>query len=47
MAKNTKIFALLQNFISQEEIDGILTEFGFKDTARKCDVSTLFWCCYI
>lgn len=41
MAKNTTIFTLLQNFISQEEIDGILAEFGFKDTARKCDVSTL------
>ena len=41
MAKNTTIFTLLQNFISQEEIDGILAEFDFKDTARKCDVSTL------
>lgn len=38
MAKNTTIFTLLQNFISQEEIDGILAEFGFEDTARKCDV---------
>lgn len=41
MAKNTPIFTLLQNFISQEEIDGILSEFGFEDTARKCDVPTL------
>ena len=41
MAKNTTIFTLLQNFISQEEIDGILAEFGFEDTARKCDVPTL------
>ncbi|UYB49997.1 IS4 family transposase (plasmid) [Lysinibacillus capsici] len=41
MAKNTTIFTLLQNFISQEEIKGILAEFGFEDTARKCDVSTL------
>lgn len=41
MAKNTTIFTLLQNFISQEEIDGILAEFGFEDTARKCDVATL------
>ena len=36
MAKNTTIFILLQNFISQEEIDGILAEFGFEDTARIC-----------
>ena len=41
MAKNTTIFTLLQNFISQEEVDGILAEFGFEDTARKCDVPTL------
>ena len=41
MAKNTTIFTLLQNFISQEEIDGILAEFGFEDTDRKCDVPTL------
>jgi len=41
MAKNTTIFTLLQNFISQEEINGILAEFSFKDTARKCDVPTL------
>ena len=41
MAKNTTIFTLLQNFISQEEISGILAEFGFEDTARKCDVPTL------
>ena len=41
MAKNTMIFTLLQNFISQEEIYQILTDCGFKDTARKCDVPTL------
>jgi len=41
MAKNTTIFTLLQNFISQEEINGILAEFGFEDTARKCNVPTL------
>ena len=41
MAKNTTIFTLLQNFISQEEIDKILAEFCFEDTARKCDVPTL------
>ena len=31
MAKNTTIFTLLQNFTSQEEIDGILAEFQFED----------------
>ena len=41
MAKSTMIFTLFQKFISQVEIDGILAEFGFEDTARKCDVSTL------
>lgn len=41
MAKNTTIFTLLQNFISQEELDGILAEFQFEDTARKCNVATL------
>ncbi|WP_341322775.1 hypothetical protein NSQ62_04715 [Solibacillus sp. FSL H8-0523] len=41
MAKVTTIFKFLQNFISQEEIKGILAEFGFEDTARKCEVSTL------
>lgn len=41
MAKNTTIFTLLQNFISQEEINEILAELDFEDFARKCDVSTL------
>ena len=41
MTKNTMIFTLLQNFISQEEINEILAEFGFEDTERKCDVPTL------
>ena len=41
MAKNTTIFTLLQNFISQEELDRILAEFQFEDTARKCNVATL------
>lgn len=41
MAKNTTIFTYLQNFISQDEIKQILAEFGFEDTARKCDVPTL------
>lgn len=41
MAKNTTIFTYPQNFISQDEIAGILAEFGFEDTARKCDVPTL------
>lgn len=38
---NTTIFTLLQNFISQDEIAGILAEPGFEDTVRKCDVPTL------
>ncbi|MEK4424944.1 hypothetical protein [Solibacillus sp. FSL K6-1523] len=41
MAKNTTIFTLLKNFVSQEEIDGILAKFGFENTALKCDVPTL------
>ncbi len=41
MAKNTTIFTLLQNFISQEEIAEILAELQFEDKARKCDVATL------
>ena len=41
MAKNTTIFTLLQNIISQEEIDRILAESSFEDTARKCNVPTL------
>lgn len=41
MAKNTTIFTLLSNFISQEELDGILAELQFEDKARKCDVPTL------
>lgn len=41
MAKNTTIFTLLQNFILQEKVGGILAEFCFEDTARKCDVPTL------
>ncbi|GEM_PF-6853143 len=40
MAKNTTIFTLLQNFISQDEINGILAEFQFEDRGRKCDVLT-------
>ena len=41
MDKNTTIFTLLSNFISQEELDGILAELQFEDKARKCDVPTL------
>ena len=41
MVKNTTIFTLLSNFISQEEIDEILAELQFEDKARKCDVPTL------
>jgi len=41
MTKINTIFTLLQNFISQEEVDEILADVGFVDVARKCDVSTL------
>lgn len=41
MSKNTTIFTLFQNFISQEEIVEILAELQFEDKARKCDVATL------
>ena len=41
MAKNTTVFTLFQNFISQEEIDEILAELHFEDKARKCDVPPL------
>lgn len=41
MAKNNTIFTLLQNFLSKTELQVILEEFNFADTARKCNVSTL------
>ena len=38
---NTTIFTRLQNFISQEKIDGILVELQLEDKTRKCGVPTL------
>ena len=39
--KNNTIFTLIQNFLSEAELQMILAEFSFVDTARKCTVSTL------
>jgi hypothetical protein len=39
--KNNTIFTLIQNFLSEAELQAILLEFGYVDTARKCTVSTL------
>ncbi|MED4292705.1 IS4 family transposase [Priestia megaterium] len=41
MNKNTTSLHLIQNFLSEAELQTILAEFGFIDTARKCTVSTL------
>lgn len=41
MNKNTTFPKLIQTFLSEAEIQGVLQEFGYKDTARKCTVSTL------
>ncbi|OXS64674.1 IS4 family transposase [Priestia filamentosa] len=41
MNKNTTSLHLIQNFLSETELQTILAEFGFVDTARKCTVSTL------
>ncbi|WP_156312029.1 hypothetical protein [Lysinibacillus contaminans] len=41
MARNSTIFNLLQNFLSEEELQSILAEFDFTATARKCTVSTI------
>ncbi|MCP1191445.1 transposase [Priestia flexa] len=45
MNKNTTSLHLIQNFLSEAELQAILAEFGFVDTARKCTVSTLI--CYL
>ncbi|WEZ06598.1 IS4 family transposase [Priestia flexa] len=45
MNKNTTSLHLIQNFLSEAELQVILAEFGFVDTARKCTVSTLI--CYL
>jgi hypothetical protein len=39
--KNTTIFKLIQNFLSEAELQSILAEFSYIETARKCTVSTL------
>jgi hypothetical protein len=39
--KNTTIFTLIQNFLSEAELQSILAEFSYIETARKCTVSTL------
>jgi len=39
--KNNTIFTLIQNFLSEEEWQSILSEFGYVETARKCTVPTL------
>lgn len=41
MNKNNTIFTLIQNFLSEAELQAILLEFGHVDTARKCTISTL------
>lgn len=41
MNKNTTSLHLIQNFLSEAELQAILAEFDFIDTARKCTVSTL------
>lgn len=41
MNKNTTIFTLIQNFLSEAELHAILAKFNYVETARKCTVSTL------
>ena len=41
MNKNTTIFTLIQNFLSETELQAILAEFNYVETARKCTVSTI------
>jgi len=39
--KHGTIFTLIQNFLSEAELQAILAEFNYVDSARKCTVSTL------
>jgi hypothetical protein len=39
--KHNTIFTLIQNFLSEAELQAILAEFNYVDSARKCTVSTL------
>lgn len=41
MTNHTTIFTLIQNFLSETELQAILKEFHYVETARKCTVSTL------
>ena len=41
MNKNTTLQTLIQNFLSETELQSILEALNYKDTARKCTVSTL------
>ena len=41
MNKNNTILTLIQNFLSEEEWQSILSEFGYVETARKCTVPIL------
>ncbi|MDH2881427.1 IS4 family transposase [Bacillus cytotoxicus] len=41
MNKNTTSHTLIQNFLSEAELQAILTEFNHTETARKCTVSTV------
>lgn len=41
MNKNTTFQKLIQNFLSDAELEAILAEFAYEDTARKCTVSVL------
>lgn len=41
MNNNNTIFTLIQNFLSEAELQAILVEFNYVETARKCTVSTL------
>lgn len=41
MNKYSTIFTLIQNCLSEAELQSILAEFSYVDSARKCTVSTL------
>ncbi|AQQ55466.1 IS4 family transposase [Planococcus lenghuensis] len=41
MNKNTTFQKLIQNFLPATELQAILTEFDYQDTARKCTVGTV------
>ncbi|WP_191090780.1 hypothetical protein [Niallia endozanthoxylica] len=41
MNKNNTICTLIQNFLSEAELQMVLAPFNFIDKARKCTVSTL------